>query len=227
VGIGPRTYFEVEKVVRTFSRLNWLAGEIYIISGLDEALAISRDTFTWSPQYEAIQDYFRKILTKYALWVENVAVAEKSINEAISDVSIPTKSTAETISNSVVSLHKAGFEIVHRDYSPGEKQLNPVTIDKNKKRVTVIDEHPILDITKKLPNSGLNISYGSFDRATPVRMLNDTTMEVNKTYPLFKRSKVKSQLLEQVHIILYEAKLSCNNVEDMYLYIVNALSKLR
>ena len=44
VGVGPRQYFELGVAGRTFSRLHWLTGEVNILSGLDEAITLDRDS---------------------------------------------------------------------------------------------------------------------------------------------------------------------------------------
>jgi hypothetical protein len=115
VGIGPRTYLDVEKEVRTFSRLNWLTGEIHVLKGLDESLAISRDTFTWSPDYQALKERFHKVLTRNALWVERVASTEKTLLEAFEKKdTMPSISTVELINQSVKRLTGAGFKVLNK-----------------------------------------------------------------------------------------------------------------
>ena len=101
-GVGSRTYFDIEKERRTFSRLNWLTGEIQIVQGLDESLAINRDSFIWNPEYESLKEYFHIILMREHIKVENIASVEKEMSILVSNKdNIPSNSKRELVDRNV------------------------------------------------------------------------------------------------------------------------------
>jgi hypothetical protein len=228
VGIGPRTYLDVEKEVRTFSHLTWLSGEVHVHSGLDESLALSRDTFTWNPDYQAFKEFFYKILTKYAGWVERVASAENSISKVFEKrSSLPSVSTIDIANESVKTLSNAGFEVVHMSHKDFKDDVCPVKIDKLRKIVTFVDDHPALTDLIDLPKRGVRIRYMAFNKESsqtqPVRLSKDGVIEVNTSYPVFRGSKTKSDILRRIHLILFMAKRESTSVDDMYDYLLKRL----
>ena len=231
VGVGPRTYLDIEKEVRTFSRLNWLTGEIHVLRGLDESLALNRDTFTWSSDYQALKEHFHKVLTRTALWVERVASTEKKLIEAFSGESATqVLSPTELVSQSLKTFSNAGFEIVHKGRKEFKDRLGkvPVVMDKFNKIVTVIDGHPSLAETIAVPRQGVKIRYEPFDgadrTAKPIRLSEDGIIEVNSAYPIFS-GKTKGNLLRRVHLIAFMAKQVCRSADEMYEYLVEHLRK--
>lgn len=225
VGIGSRTYLDVEKEVRTFSRLTWLSGEVHVLSGLDESLALSRDTFIWSPDYQAFKNFFHKVLTRSALWVERVDSAESSLSKVFEKrVSLPSVSTIDVTNESIKTLSNAGFEVVHKSQKDFKDAVHPVTVDKFRKVVTVIDNHPAITDLIELPERGVRIRYTAFDKedrqTQPVRLSEDGVIEVNTSYPVFKGSKTRSDILRRIHLILFLAKRECKSADEMYDYLL-------
>lgn len=225
VGIGPRTYLDVEKEVRTFSRLTWLSGEVHVLNGLDESLALSRDTFTWSPDYQAFKEFFYKVLTRSAYWVERVASAEKSLSKQFEKkVNLPTVSAIDVTNESVKILSNAGFAVIHKNRKDFKDAESPVKVDKFRKVVTVIDDHPALTDLIELPKRGFSIRYIVFDKADrqtqPVRLSKDGVIEVNTSYPVFRGSKTKRDILRRIYLILFLAKSECKSADEMYNYLL-------
>lgn len=228
VGIGRRTYLDVEKEVRTFSRLTWLSGEVHVVEGLDESLALSRDTFTWSPDYQAFKEFFYKVLTRTALWIERVDSAESSLHKVFDKrASLPSVSTIDVTNESVKTLSNAGFDVVHKRRKEAKGTAHPVEVDKLNKVVTVIDDHPTLTDLIELPKSGVQIRYRAFDKddreTQPVRLSEDGVIEVNTSYPTFRGSKTKRDILRRIHLILFLAKRECRSVDEMYDYLLTHL----
>jgi len=229
VGIGPRTYLDVEKEVRTFSRLNWLTGEIHVLKGLDESLALSRDTFTWSPDYQALKERFHKVLTRNALWVERVASTEKTLLEAFEKKDVlPPISTAELINQSVKRLVGAGFKVLKKSRKEVKGDQYPVSIDKRNKVVTVIDDHPSVSYLIEMPQKKLRIRYKAFEKGDkkeePVQLSEDGVIEVNTLYPIFG-GRTKGDIMRRLHILLFLAKQECKTAEEMYSYLIERIKE--
>lgn len=227
VGIGPRTYLDVEKEVRTFSRLNWLSGEIHILTGLDESLALSRDSFTWSPDYQALKERFHRILTRTALWVERVASTEKTLIEAFEKRdTVPPISTMELINQTIKRLSNAGFQILHKHRQEIRDEKYPIIIDKKNKVVSVIDDHPAISDVVEIPGRQLKVRYMAFGKEQrdkgPIRLSKDGTIEINTSYPIFS-GKTKGDILRRLHLLLFLAKQECSSADEMYEYLVSRI----
>jgi hypothetical protein len=228
VGVGSRTYFDIEKEVRTFSHLNWLTGEVQIIAGLDESLGLTRDNFIWSPEYEALKDSFHKVLLHVHTEVENVSSVEKEVSEAISrrGTALPV-SMGDVIERSVKLLRSSGFQIVHKKTEEVEDAESPVVIDKKNKVATVIDDYARVEEASEVPkHGGVKIRYGVFEGRRklmePVRLADDGAIELNRSYPIFS-GKTKGEILRRIHVLLLLGKRECNSVDEMYDFLVKRI----
>lgn len=223
VGIGSRTYFEIEKESRTFSRLNWLSGEFNIIQGLDESLALTRDSFIWSPDYQALKDFFHTVLQRVHYRVENVANVERVISNTFSsrDIISPV-SSLEVIDRSIKRLNNAGFEIVHKKWDEVSTVDYPIMLDKKKNVAVVIDDYS----EKKIQSGETQIRYLSFGGETkfaePIRLAADGIIELNTSYPIF-HGKTKGDVLKRIHILMLMAKEESKTVDEMYDFLVNKI----
>ncbi len=224
VGIGARTYLEIEKESRTFSRLTWLSGEINVMSGLDEALALTRDSFIWTPEYQALKDFFFTVLFRVHDQVENVSQVEKEISHVFRENAVPSVLAADVIDRSVKQLDSSGFDVVHRRMEEVRNFSYPITIDKRNKIVTVIDDYPKSDgMTLDPGESKLRVI--PFEKAMsldPVRMAKDGIIELNSAYPIFS-GVGKGKIMKRVHLLLFQAKQECKSVDDMYNYLLRRL----
>jgi hypothetical protein len=228
VGVGPRTYFDIEKEVRTFSRLNWLTGEVQIVAGLDESLGLTRDSFIWSPDYEALKDFFHRALLRVHSQVESVSSVEKDISEAISrkGIALPV-SMGDVVERSVKLLRSSGFQIVHKKTEEVENAESPVVIDKKNNIATVIDDYARAEEAIEVPeHGGMKIRYGVFEGrrklVEPVRLADDGAIELNRSYPIFS-GKTKGEILRRIHVLLLLGKRECKSVDEMYDFLVRRI----
>ncbi len=228
VGIGPRTYFDIEKEVRTFSRLNWLSGEVKIIGGLDESLALTRDSFIWSSDYQALKDFFHTVLLRVHSKVEKVASVEKEVSKALSaQGTMRSVSMGEVINESIKQLDKAGVHIVHKKREEIGDMQSPIVVDKKRNIATVIDNYPEFgDATEVSQRGVVRIRYKAFERAAklaePVRLAEDGAIELNTSYPIFS-GKTKGDILRRIHVLLFMANRECKTVDEMYEYLVKKI----
>ena len=223
VGIGSRTYFDIEKESRTFSRLNWISGEFHIIEGLDESLALTRDSFVWSLDYQALKDFFHKVLQRVHYRVENVASVERDISGTFSSREMLSPvSSLEVIDRSIKKLNNAGFDIVHKKWNEVSDVNYPIKLDKKRNVAVVIDDYS----EKKVNAKAIKIRYIPFSRAAkfvePIRLAEDGVIELNTSYPIFS-GKTKGDILKRVHVLMLMAKGECKTVDEMYDYLINRI----
>ncbi|MDP2920030.1 MAG: ATP-binding protein [Dehalococcoidia bacterium] len=223
VGIGPRTYLDIEKERRTFSHLYWITGEIHIIAGLDDALSLTRDSFVWTTELEELKEFFHVVLLRTHGKVENIAQTEKALQEAFIDKKIPSISAAELVERSTKQLAASGVEIVHVQANEGDKGSPPVKIDKKRMVAFVIDGHPMVSNVIEFSTEGVPVRYRAFEKAVqlelPVRVSDDGAIEINTAYPVFK-SKRKGDIMKRVHLLMFLAKRQCKSADEMYGYLV-------
>lgn len=229
VGVGSRTYFDIEKERRTFSRLNWLTGEIQIIQGLDESLAINRDNFIWSPEYESLKEYFQNILLRDHSKVESIAVVDREMSDLVANKNnMPSSSMKALIDDSIKILDSSGFHIVHKQglEATNWEYIPPIGIDKKNNIAYVFDDYPMTGETVEVQQHGMKIRYKAFNKANrdtePLRVAEDGTIELNTSYPIFS-GKTKGDILKKVHLLLFLAKRDSNNVEEMYNKLVELM----
>lgn len=228
IGIGPRTVFDADRS-RKFSRMHWLSGEVQVLSGLDGAITLSRDSFAPVPEYEAMASFLRKIMIKWAYYVEDVDVASRDMTKHIhggKQVSVAPKKTI--VEKNIKTLVARGFS-VRRINQGALSNAQPVHIDKKKKEVVVYSEHPGLEDTISIDGKKRRIIYtispiGKTPYEGACRIKNNGDLEINTQYPLFK-SKRYGDLFKKIYVIAALAKSKCSSAEEMYKFILSQIDK--
>lgn len=227
VGVGPRTDFELKRD-RGFSRLHWISGEIYFSQKIKEHLTLSRDSFIINPVIDDINSFFYEKLKKYAYYVEDIAVAEKEINQSVLDSKKGNVTPKEeVITTSLKKLRDRGFEISHKKANQSEGYNKPVNIDKENKKVIIIDKPELKKDYIFVNEVSFEIIYnksGFEEFDPPCKIISPGVIEVNPDYPLFK-SKSYGNLFKKLHIFLSIAQGSHRTSKDMYQFIVDNFLK--
>lgn len=228
VGIGERIYFDLGIRGRTWSRLHWIAGEVHILQGLDEAIALDRDSFTWSPEYEEFRDFFRQLLSQQAYKIEDIATAEKNITSLVCSGEIARVGPVrEIIKRYIELLQSRGFEIV-RETVESSACEEPVRVDRTRKRVIVVEDHPYFRDAVSLAHESFDVNYSRWDyqraKFPACRVADDGKLEVNLDYPLFK-SSAHGPLFLKLHLLLLLARQRASNQAEMYDYLIRALTE--
>lgn len=84
IAVGLPTDFEVTKFTgKVPGKLNYLSGEVCILEGLDSALMIDRDSFSYTQEVAEMQEFFSKKLIKWNDAQEKWALQDKDIYEAL------------------------------------------------------------------------------------------------------------------------------------------------
>jgi hypothetical protein len=228
VGVGSRTVFDADRT-HAFSRMRWLSGEVQVLSGLDAAITLSRDAFVAVPEYEAMSKKMAGIITKWANYVEKIALASRDMTKHIrggKQVSVASKK--EIVEKNIKTLQDQGFTVRRID-KKAQIDTQPVHIDKTKKEVTVYNEHPGLEDFIFIGDKKHRIFYipassnkTSYDEAC--RVNDDGDLEINTQYPLFK-SKRYGDLFKKIYIIAVLARRECSSAKDMYKFILSHIDK--
>jgi len=226
VGIGERTHFGLGISGRTWSRLHWIAGEVHILEGLDEAISLDRDSFIWSPKYEEFKEFFRQLLYKQGYKIEDIATAEKKITSWVrSKETARVGPVREIIKHYLDLLQSQGFKIIRENMASSICE-KAICLDREKKRVIVVEDHPHFRDTFSFKDENLDINYARWNYHTSnfpaCRISEGSKIEVNLDYPLFKGS-ANAQLFLKLHILLLLARQSTSNQAEMYNYLINAL----
>jgi hypothetical protein len=228
VGIGPRQVFGIE-VGRKYSRLHWLSGEVQIVSGLDGAIALSRDAFLVTPEYEAMCDRLASVLRRWAGYVETVDVAARDMTKHLrggKQVAVAAKK--EVVERNIKALEDRGFA-VRRVAKKGEAGSQPVEVDRSKREITVFEGHPALEDTISIAGKKHRLLYvrtsttkKSYD--TACRVNNEGDVEIDTQYPLF-RSKRYGDLFKKIFVIAVLAKSESSSPQEMYKFILSQIDK--
>ena len=224
VGVGPRQYFDLGVAGRTFSRLHWLTGEVNIVAGLDEAIALDRDSFTQSQDYEDFREFFRSKLRELAFHVEDIDEARRKITAQLSHSSRAVVApTQDVIQHQVKRLEKRGFK-VRQSAQPTQRE-SAVLVD-TKRRTVTIDR----DATKSLQivpvgNRRWNIEYGRWEpnkgKNSAYRLSGVKTITLNQDYPLFRGAH--KDIFRRLQIIIADAEQGTNSKSQFIEQLQEAL----
>lgn len=231
VGVGDRESFDVQTLGRAYSRMHWLTGEIHYLEGMNELIAIDRQKFYDSPQYEAMKEYFVDRLRYCANYLEDVDVARRDINKKLKDSrGSEVGERKEIINRSVKKLESRGFTVISKKTTQTQVELfsesksgdkSPVKIDVEKKIVELFEDHPDLLDTLEIGGKSYKLRYVSWDfkrsnTFPAVRMAEDGVIEINTAYPLFT-SKRYGDVFKKVFVTLMLLVDQSDSPETMFM----------
>ena len=107
VAIGFPTNFDVIKATGKIpGKINYLCGEVHILSGLESAVMIDRDSFSYTEDVARFQEFFRKKIVKWNDELENWAGRDKEIYESLRDIQNSEKVVDELKKANIIHLSK-------------------------------------------------------------------------------------------------------------------------
>lgn len=219
VGVGLRTGFDLGVAGRTFSRLHWLTGEIRIVSGLDEAITLDRDSFTAGQDYDAFREYFRAKLREMAFLVEEIDEAKRKITAQTSySARAETAPTAKVIDDQVDRLKRRGFKVETIPNVFGSVRRASVEIDTKQRKVTITAPEKVATDTIAVAGKKWRVKYSEWDiedeRYKGCRIVSGHTIELNQRYPLFK---IKNKdVFRRLQIILAHADSESASKKELF-----------
>lgn len=230
VGVGPRTYFDLNVAGRTFSRLHWLAGEVNILEGLDESIALDRDTFTATEDYDQLREFFRTRLRELAFLIEDIDVARRKIDEQTSgSARASTEARTEVVEEQLHRLRQRGFTVREEAAKDGRflRHAPPVTIDTVNRTVTVRPDHPNLRDTVIVAGSEYLLKFDTWDYESATfkacRIDEDGSMVFNREYPLFKGPH--QDIFRKLQAILVQAERASRSKDELFEAVQNLMLK--
>lgn len=88
VAIGIPRDFDVTKFTgKVLGKMNYVCGEIQILSGLDSSLMVSRDNFYYTQDVANLENFFRKLLIKWNDTLEEWASEDRQIYRSLAGIS--------------------------------------------------------------------------------------------------------------------------------------------
>lgn len=178
VAIGFPTDFDVIKFTgKTPGKLNYLCGEIYILNGLESALMVDRDSFSYTQEVADIQEFFRRKLIKFNDQLDNWAKVDKEVYEALQDIKASEKVINELKKADVIHFSKDRLRL---------PKIPPITTTRKNKAISSPSKKLIEALEKRedfkvIPNKEkLSI------KDTPVQIIpEEKTIVVNDQHPDF------------------------------------------
>jgi hypothetical protein len=192
VGIGKRTSFDLGLLGKKYSRLAWLSGDVYIIDGLENLLAIDRSKFVEGPDYDEFSEYLRNRLAYHANRVEQISEAERDIHRQVNESrTAEVGSKLEIINQKINQLENKGFEVIRKSSKEVQKSTDPITVDVQHKVIQIIEDHPKLSDSYTSEAEKIPLRYTKWDTKTQlaVRRGEDNAIEINSDYPLFSSKR--------------------------------------
>lgn len=87
VAIGlPRDFDVIKLKGKVLGKLNYICGEVHILKGLDSALMVDRDSFSYTQDIADIYEFFRNKLIKWNNTLEKWAKEDKEIYRSLMNV---------------------------------------------------------------------------------------------------------------------------------------------
>jgi hypothetical protein len=216
VGIGKRTDFDLKRD-RGFSRLHWIAGEIFFSEEMKEHLNIGRDGFVSNAVTEEIFDFFAEKLRNSAYEVDDVALAEQRLKNK--NPNQANKSRKEIIQSDLKKLENRGFQISY------VQSAVSTTIDKRGKNVYV-SKSDIEDVEKfEILGRVYQIKYDRWDIKSDFpacKREGEKTFVINQDYPLFK-SKSLGDVFKKFHILILIGQAKTNSSGQLSDFLRNTI----
>lgn len=145
VAIGFPTTFDVTKLGRVLGKLNFICGEVHVTKGLDNALMVSRDTFSYTKEVAKIFEFFRNKLTRWNDVLYHQSSVDKEIYESLGDLAEDQK---------IVGALKEA-EMIH--FGKERLRMQGSSITKIKKTTTKKTSEKIANALSKVKKKGYKI----------------------------------------------------------------------
>lgn len=169
VAIGLPRDFEVTKLTgKVPGKLNYLSGEIHIISGLDNALMIDRDSLSYTQEVADMQEFFRKKLISWNGTLEKWAREDKEVYESLSEIKEGESVIKELTEAGIIRFSKGRLRLPKLPLvKRGKKEIIHVS-KKIRKALSKRKEYEIVSKKGKVPGGKLPIEISTKKKAVIV-----------------------------------------------------------
>jgi hypothetical protein len=229
VAIGLPTDFNIISLTgKVPGKLNWICGEIHMLEGLNSALMIDRDGFSFTKEVASIHDFFRERLKVWNDRLEKWAIEDKKIYESILELKDSEEIINKLKKSGILRISKERLRMrrdslskssrkeilspadelkesfVARGYKVISKkgipssEKAPVEINPYNKTVIIQEDHPDLSDILIIRKKKFNVAY---DNWNPIEVpYSICKFDENKRKVIFNRSHplFKSKLDEEI-----------------------------
>ncbi|MCX6376170.1 MAG: ATP-binding protein [Armatimonadetes bacterium] len=228
VGVGNPTYFGLNVIGRVYGKLVWLGGEVHILDGLDEDMSIDRNTFTWSPRYEAVSNYFLDRLRSLAERLDVEHSAMRDIEDFVDgDMRrAPAVSVREAIESRIKKLRELEYQVVEMPGAP-TGSARPVEVDTGNRLVRYFINHPELLDTITVAGRVFEVEFGDWDyrsSETPACKLQGNKVIFNGGYPPFRDHRRKT-FCQELCVLLEIGKLECADKTELSRFVLSRFAE--
>ncbi|WP_170878389.1 ATP-binding protein [Daejeonella lutea] len=222
VGVGDKRENFSSSHGATRSRFHWLTGEVHIIEGMNELIKVSRDDFNFSTDYEELKDFLSRRLNYFSNRLEDEADIIREIKQTGKEFRVNNLSLLNpvNIQKKLQKLEEEGFDLkTESDNSKG------VVINEENKEVIVSENLSSLEKHIIIKNKKYLVKSEHWDFKTslfPACKLQDDTIIINSSYPLFT-SKKFTDVFVKMHLMLLFNHRENKITEDVYLLLINEI----
>ncbi len=170
VGVGERTSFSLNTAGKVYGKLPHLTMDVNIVEGLNDFITISRDKFSFSPDYELFKDFLENRMKHHANKLDNIQKLQNLIlSDDVQDIVTDfgdnkSKETNRLIKTLKEKGVKISFEETTTSVETGKKDSKKGNIgDKGKLYFTEEgSEHkskPKSTVRKRAKDGEININF--------------------------------------------------------------------
>lgn len=239
VAIGlPRDFDVIKLKGKVLGKLNWICGEVHILKGLESALMIDRDSFSYTQEVAKIHEFFRQELVKWNNTLERWALEDKRIYESLMVLEDSEKAEEELRRAGVIRISKKRLRIPRKQITkkrrggispPSEKVVRVLS---EKKDYTVISEKGVVPKRKRpievIPEKKSIIVYEEHPAFTETIEVMDREFSVDydkwnpdKTpYSICKLLEPQNKVRYNISHPLFESELSDDVIKRLSLGLV-------
>ena len=171
----PQT-FDVTKLGRVLGKLNFICGEVHVFKGLDAALMVNRDHFSYTKEVADMYEFFRTKLTKWDNVLYHQANDDKAIYESLGALRENKKIVGELKEAEIVLFSKERLRIQDNSITKVKK----TKIEKTSQKLV-----KALSKTKKGYKIITNKSRGSVSRSPIIIQHTKKLITIYENHPAF------------------------------------------
>jgi hypothetical protein len=223
IGVGDRTDFGSG----TRSRVHQLSGEVYILEGLNDLIAVNRDQFNYSADYEDMKEFFATRLRRISGQLEELHDLDglSSRNESFSRVGNVKLLDPDKMRKMVNRLGQSGFTVKTAS-NVGRASNASIEVDRENKTITLPAKSDTLYGKVEVHGITYTLKLDAWDWHTeklfPACRVEGLTIIINRTYPLFQQRKY-TDIFVKLHMLLIEAYGKGTLPRNSYVNIINKI----
>jgi hypothetical protein len=152
VAIGfPRDFDVVKYNRKNLGKLSYFCGEILILKGLESALMIDRDSFSYTDEVAKIEEFFRELLKKWNEIFEEWAVSDKELYNMLKEIKNSDEIITEFKSANLLHFSKERLRLQKTPQITKSKETKTASVQKRVKEVFTKQKGFTIDERMEIP----------------------------------------------------------------------------